>query len=119
MSITFTTKINRVFTATEGDLVNVVKKVEWTLVGEQDGSRFELPQTVDLGSPDPTNFAPFASLSEADVAAWVESSFANMDGVKAHIQFVLDKECAKAALESPAMPWAPAPDPVAPAPDTV
>ena len=115
MAATFTIKVNKVYTATEGGLTNVVKKAEWTLIGEQDNQRFELPQTTDMHDADPQDFVAFDNLTEANVAAWIEGACDNMEGIKAHIQFVLDKECAKAALASPAMPWAPA-APEAPAP---
>lgn len=116
MSATFTITVNKVYTATEDNLANVVKKAEWTLHGEQEGKTFELPQTTDLSAADPEQFVAFDNLSEANVIAWIESACQSMDSIKAHIQFVLDKECAKAALESPAMPWAPAPEAPAPAP---
>lgn len=107
MSATFTTKINGIRTATVNGLENVVKQVDWTLVGEQAGQKFELPQTITLADPESANFVPLANLTEAAVIAWVEVSAPNIDGVKAHIQFVLDKEVAKSTLTSTAMPWAP------------
>lgn len=104
---TFTTKINAIRTATVNGLENTVKQVDWTMVGEEAGLTFELPQTIDLADPESANFVPLASLTETAVIAWVEATVANVDAVKAHIQFVLDKEVAKAALASTAMPWAP------------
>ena len=115
MSATFEIKINAIRTTTVGDLAGVIRKVEFTVKGIEEGQSFELPQTVDLGDPAPESFIQLASLTEADVVAFVEASATNMEGVKAHIQFVLDKEVAKAALTSTPMPWAPAPEP-APAP---
>ena len=120
MSATFTIKVNRVFTKNEGDLQNVVKKVEWTLSGEQDGQKFDLPQTSDVDSPTPESFVQYDSLTEANVIAWIESKPEMLAPIKAHIQMVLDKESAKAALSTPDMPWAPpsAPMPAPPAPPT-
>ena len=115
MSATFTITVNKVYTATEGNLANVVKKADWTMTGTQDEQNFALPQTTDLAAADPGNFVAFDSLSQENVIAWIESAAAqNIEAIKAHIQFVLDKECAKAALAGPAMPWAPPP---APAPE--
>jgi len=107
MSATFTIKINGIRTATVNGLENTVKQVDWTMVGEESGVSFELPQTTNLEDPESANFVPLANLTEAEVAAWVEATATNLDGVKAHIQFVLDKEVAKAALASTPMPWAP------------
>jgi hypothetical protein len=110
MSATFETKINAIRTTTVGEMTNVIRKVEFTVKGTEEGQSFELPQTVDLADPDSANFVQLASVTEADVVAWVETAFANINGVKAHIQFVLDKEVAKNALTSTPMPWAPVPE---------
>lgn len=111
MPATFTTTINSARTASEGGLTQVVKQVEFTVTGSQDGQSFALPQSVSLGAAEATSFTPFAQLTESQVVAWVESAFENMDAVKAHIQIVLDRECAKAALTSETPPWAPPPAP--------
>lgn len=112
---TFTIKINSIRTATVNGLENTVKQVAWTLVGEEAGQKFELPQTTNLPDPASENFIQLTSLTEANVIAWVEATETNMDGIKAHIQFVLSKEVAKAALADTPMPWAPAPEtPAAP-----
>lgn len=112
MSATFEIKINAIRTGTVGNLSQVVRKVEFTVKGTEEGQSFELPQSVDLGDPAAEAFIPVNQLSEANVIAWVEASFANLAGVKSHIQMVLDKEVAKHALENTPMPWAPAPEPV-------
>jgi hypothetical protein len=104
---TFTIKINAIRTATVNGLENTVKQVDWTLVGEESDQRFELPQTTSLADPAAEGFVPLANLTEAAVAAWIEATETRMPGIKAHIQFVLDKEVAKSALASTAMPWAP------------
>ena len=110
MAATFTIKINGIRTATVNGLENTVKFVDWTLVGEEAGQKFELPQTLDLADPESANFIPLANLTEAAVIEWVEATASNMDDIKAHIQMVLDKEVAKASLTSTAMPWAPVPE---------
>jgi hypothetical protein len=104
---TFTIKINGLRTATVNGLENTVKQVDWTLVGEESGQKFELPQTTNLGDPAAEGFVPLANLTETAVAAWVEATDTRLPGIKAHIQFVLDKEVAKSALTNAPMPWAP------------
>jgi hypothetical protein len=106
----FTIKVNAIRTATVGNRTNVVKQVEWTLVGEESGQKFELPQTTALADPDGQPFIELANLTEADVVAWIEATDTRIPGIKAHIQFVLDKEVAKTALAPTPMPWAPAPE---------
>lgn len=115
---TFTIKINGLRTATVNGLENTVKQVDWTLVGEESGQKFELPQTTNLGDPAAEGFVPLANLTETAVAAWVEATDTRLPGIKAHIQFVLDKEVAKSALTNATMPWAPVvvvPEPATPA----
>lgn len=114
MSATFETKINAIRTGTVGELTNVVKRVEFTVKGTEQGQSFELPQNVDLADPQSEAFIPLAQITEANVVAWVEENFTNMDSVKAHIQFVLSKEVAKAALTETPMPWAPVVEPATP-----
>lgn len=114
MPATFAITVNAVRTATQDSLTQVVKQVEFTVTGSQGGQTFSLPQNAALSDAEPTSFTPFDQLTEAQVVAWVESAFANMDAVKAHIQLVLDRECAKASLTSETPPWAPPP---APAPE--
>jgi len=104
---TFTIKVNAIRTATVNGLENTVKQVDWTLVGEESGQKFELPQTTSLADPASEGFVPLANLTEAAVIAWIEATDTRIPGIKAHIQFVLDKEVAKSALAFTAMPWAP------------
>jgi hypothetical protein len=112
----FTIKINGIRTATVNGLENTVKQVEWTLVGEEGGQKFELPQNTDLADPDSENFVQLSALTEAAVVAWIEATDTRIPSIKAHIQFVLDKEVAKNALASTAMPWAPVVETPEPAP---
>ena len=107
----FTTIITGIRTGNVGELVDLVKKVEFTVRGTLGGQTFELPQWCDLTEPQSENFKPLAEVTETDVIQWVEANFTNWPGVKSHIQYVLDKEVAKAALESKPLPWAPAPEP--------
>jgi len=107
--MTFTIKITGIRTATVGNKSDVVKQVEWTMVGEDQGQKFELPQVTELSDPDGQPFIPLAELTEANVVHWIESTDARLQAIKDHIQYVLDKEIAKAALATASMPWAPAP----------
>jgi hypothetical protein len=113
---TFTIKVNGIRTATVNGLENTVKQVDWALVGEEAGQKFELPQTSTLADPASEGFVPLANLTEAAVASWIEATATNLDSVKAHIQLVLDKEVARAGLTSTAMPWAPVVEMPAPTP---
>lgn len=117
MSVTFTIKINGIRTATVGDKTDVVKQVDWIMSGTEESQTFELPQTTTLPDPDGQPFVPLNQLTEAEVIAWVEAHAENIPAIKAHIEYVLNREVAKAALATASMPWAPVEQtPVEPAP---
>jgi len=115
----FTIKITGLRTATINGIENVVRQVDWVLSGNEAGQTFELPQTTTVPDPQAEGFIPLANLTEAEVASWIETHEPRMAGIKAHIQLVLDREVARAALTSAPMPWAPvieeSPVPEAPA----
>lgn len=112
MTVTFEIIIKNIRTTTVGEFTGVIKRAGWALKGTQDGQSFELPQETELGPVDPENFTPLSDFTtSAQVVAWVEAATTNLDAIKAHIQYVLDKECAKAAAEDTPMPWAPASEP--------
>jgi len=114
MAIVYTYKINAARVVAQGNLADVVKEVEVTVSGADGAAKFELPVTVKLADADPNSFTGFLSLTEAQIVSWIEND-PSLDGTKAHIAFVVEKEKAKLALEQKPLPWAPAPDPAAPA----
>lgn len=103
----FTIKVTGLRTATVNGIENAVKQVEWTMKGTEAGQTFELPQTTTVPDPELPGFVPLANLTEAQVIAWIESHETQIPAIKSHIQFVLDREVAKAELSSATMPWAP------------
>ena len=120
MAATFEIKVTGVRTHDLGELTKVVKQIEFVVKGTEGIVSFELPQTLTVPDADASSFVPFAQLTEAKVIEWIEAHFENMPSVHAHIQYVLDKEVAKAALAQETLPWAPpapeAPTPPAPTP---
>jgi len=114
----FTIKVDTLRTTTVNGLVDTVKQVNWTMVGEEAGQKFELPQTSDMPDPGSEEFIPFADLTEAIVANWIETTDTRLPGIKAHIQYVLDQQVATAALNPTPAPWAPPvqPEPTPPTP---
>jgi hypothetical protein len=105
----FTINITGLRTQTVDGVPGVVKQVDWTLSGSEADQVFELSQTTTVPDPDTANFIPLEQLTEPEVVAWIESHEIRMPGIKSHIQLVLDRQVAQAALESTPMPWAPAP----------
>lgn len=103
----FTIKITGLRTATIGGIADAIKQVEWTMIGTESGQTFELPQSTTVPDPQSDGFVPPQNLTEAQVIAWIEAHEPRIAGIKAHIQLVLDREVAKAALTTATMPWAP------------
>lgn len=104
----FAIKITGLRTQTVDGLANVVKQVEWVLIGTEADQTFQLPQTTTVPDPEQPGFVPLENLTEAQVVVWIETHETRLPGIKSHIQLVLDREVAKAGLVSAAMPWAPA-----------
>jgi hypothetical protein len=102
----FTIKITGLRTQTVGGVAGVVKQVAWTITGTEAGQTFELTQTTTVPDPDAADFVPLAQLTEPQVVAWIETHETRLPGIKQHIQLVLDRQVAQAALESTPMPWA-------------
>lgn len=106
----FTIRVTGLRTATINGIADAVKQVEWVLVGTEASQSFELPQTTQVPDPQSEGFIPLQNLTEAQVVSWIETHETRLPGIKSHIQLVLDREVAEAALQPTAMPWAPAPE---------
>jgi len=106
----FTIKVTGLRTATVGDKTHVVKHVEWNIIGEESGQKFELPQTTQLPDPDGQTFIEFANLTETEVIQWIEANDLRIPGIKGHIQNVIDREVAKSTLTTALIPWESAPE---------
>ena len=105
MAATFEIKINAIRTATVGSYTDVVKQVDWVMIGEEEAQKFELPQTTTLADP-VDNFIPLSNLTEAEVIQWINDNEINMKNIKSHIQYVLTREINKKALTETNIPWA-------------
>lgn len=93
MSIAFTLTVLGVRTApVEGDLANVVKIVEWELLGEQAGRKFGMQSYCELPAPDPASFIDFEALTPEEMATWVEASGEPYEQAKAAITGHLAEE---------------------------
>lgn len=110
MAATFSYKIDGVRTGTIGNLTDVIKQVNFTLIGTEEGVSFSLPGQVKLDDPNPTNFIQFNNLTEQQVADWIDVKD-EVFPMKNHIQFVLDKKVLESKLTEKPMPWAPPPSP--------
>ena len=119
MAIVYSYKINAARVVAQDGLTDVVKEVEVTVTGTDGAAKFDLPTTVKLGAADPSSFTAFGDLTEEQILAWLDTPPipgvpTTLEGIKAHIAFVVAKEVEKLAMEQKPLPWAPVPDPAAP-----
>lgn len=106
MSIDYEIKITDARVTTQGELSDVVKELAWVITGTEQGQSFSLPNVTRLGDADPENFTAYASATEADMVQWLEASETNMEAIKAHVAFVVERMVQQAALVQKPLPWA-------------
>lgn len=110
---TFNLRITGAMTRNEGELSDILTKVEWVLSADVDGSVFELPGKTEMGPVDPQNFTPFSQLTPQQVIDWVnaieDTETGAFPGMRAHTEMVATRMAAEAALASKPLPWAPTP----------
>jgi hypothetical protein len=123
MAIVYSYKVNGVRVIAEGGLTDVVKEVEVTVTGTDGAAKFDLPTTIKLGAADPGSFTAFGDLTEEQIVTWLDAPPTSdvptpLEGIKAHIAYVVAKEAEKLAMEAKPLPWVPAPEPAPVAPPT-
>ncbi len=110
---TFNVRITAARTRNEGELSDILTKVEWVLSGEQDGTTFELPGKTTMGPVDPQDFTPYSQLTPQQVIDWVnaieDTETGQFPGLRGHIDMVVSRMAAEAALAEKPLPWAPTP----------
>jgi hypothetical protein len=123
MAIVYSYKINAARVVSQGGLTDVIKEVEVTVTGTDGAAKFDLPTTITLGAADPGSFTAFGDLTEEQILAWLDTPPTSdalpgvptpLEGIKAHIAYVVAKEVEKLAMEQKPLPWAPAPETPAP-----
>lgn len=105
MEIEYKYQINAARVVSDGSLADVVKEVEYTLIGKCGAISFSLPNRVKLGDADPQSFVAFNDLTEAQIVSWLESTGDVVSSQKAHIESVIAREIERGALKSKPLPW--------------
>jgi hypothetical protein len=112
MAINYTWSVFSMHKQNTESLQEAVCKVVWTRLGTDDadgvsGSMFGSTE-LDLAALDPNNFTPFASLTEQQVAGWLETVEA---GNLAYYNSVIEKSILEkrnvVRVERQNLPWAP------------
>lgn len=110
----FSLVISAARTRTEGGLSDVLSYVEWRLIGDNNGTIFELPGKTTMGPVDPENFTPYSQLTQQQVINWVNAiedvPGGQFPGMRDHIDMVVTRMAAEAALAAKPLPWEPAPE---------
>lgn len=104
MATTFTTTIMSLRAADQEDLEDVVTDVDLVVHVEDGDVKFSTSRTVPMAEVDPTDFTPFADLTEEQVLGWVESH-PSTAGFNARLNEVVQREKQRKPL-----PWQPPAD---------
>lgn len=104
MTISYSYKIKGVSVVNVGGMPDVIRKVEVVVKGSDGGVEFELPSEVELSDPDPNGFVDFNNISEAHVTGWLDTC-QKIIPIKEHIQTVVERGLADAALQKKDLPW--------------
>ncbi len=119
MATTYVTTINSCRVTSQGDLTDVVKEVNATITGtdsEYPTVTFALPVNVMFGPADPASFTPFSQITEAEMVEWVNAQTDQLQPTYSHIDYVVQRDAALAALTPLPLPWAPPTPEPAPTP---
>lgn len=106
MTIVYSYKVNAARVGSQDSLTDVIKQVNFTVTGEDDGAKFSLPTSCELADADPNNFTAFDQLTEAQIIGWVEN-LTTTNAIKDHVAMVVEKEKSKLVLENKRLPWQP------------
>lgn len=101
MTTTWSWKFHTAKVADEGGLSDVLKSVGYQLTGTRGEKEFVIGGETALGAPDPDNFTPFASLTEADLVTIVGSAV-NIKALKTQIDAWHDAEIKPLPFETAA-----------------
>lgn len=93
MANTYAWTINKLnVRPTEGSLSNVVYNIHWSYTATSDqtdpeGGAYSSTSIGSqvVGAPDPNNYIAFDSLTQSDVASWLEASDLDIDALKANL----------------------------------
>jgi hypothetical protein len=104
MAVDYTITIAAIRAGNQGELADVVREIDLEILGEDSGHRLSLPARVILDEADPGDFVAYEDLTEAQVLSWADSQ-QDVLRIKEHIDIVLNREIARAALELKPLPW--------------
>jgi hypothetical protein len=110
MSLTYSYKIDKMITRTEGTNTGSVVSVYWTVTGTDENGKVGIMNSItpfsSIDKP-AEEFIPYANLTEAEVIGWVQAEIATREGyqevVNRTILDYIQKNTASSALNP--LPW--------------
>lgn len=105
MSVEFEIKVTAIATSTINTMAGVIKRVDFVVRGTKENHVYEIPESVSLTNPSPDTFKVLSSVVEVDVINWIKTNYANLDGTKTHVEYMLDKQIAQGQLDPTPLPW--------------
>ena len=89
----------------EGDLSDVCIVAQWQCSDTVDGYSASVYATCSLPSPDPTNFTPYASLTQEQVLGWIWANGVDKDATEAAVLQQIEMQ-KNPPVVAPPLPWA-------------
>ena len=89
----------------EDNLSDVVYNVHWRCSATEDGYSASVYATCSLPSPDPTNFTPYASLTQEQVLGWIWANGVDKDATEAAVLQQIEMQ-KNPPVVAPPLPWA-------------
>ncbi len=89
----------------EDNLSDVVFNVHWRCSATEDGYSASVYATCSLPSPDPTNFTPYASLTQEQVLGWIWANGVDKDATEAAVLQQIENQ-KNPPVVAPPLPWA-------------
>ena len=89
----------------EGDLSDVCIVAHWQCSDTVDGYLASVYATCSLPSPDPTNFTPYASLTQDQVLGWIWANGVDKDATEAAVLQQIENQ-KNPPVVAPKLPWA-------------
>ena len=107
---TFTHKITSVKTYSKNGLNDIVHTVRYELEGESNGKKQTSFMPITFNEPNPNNFTNFASLTEAQILAWVTAQLGQeeIDALEKGLNSLLNElqNPTEPIVENKELPWA-------------
>lgn len=110
MTIEYKTQILSLRARDENGLPDVVRLVDFRVVGKDGDIEYSISAQSRVAAPDPAAFTPLSEVTESQVIDWLETSDpTTMEAMRNNVRYFIDRKKAEDALAYKPLPWAPTP----------